>query len=61
MVMMIREMEIREEGRILGVIETMRADGKDDQAIIDRLVSKYDLSLETAKEYVFSSDLTTRT
>ena len=61
MVMMIREMEIREEGRILGVIETMRADGKDDQAIIDRLVSKYDLSLETAKEYVFSFDLTART
>ena len=65
MVMMIREMEIREEGReegrILGVIETMRADGKDDQAIIDRLVDKYDLSLETAKEYVYSSDLTIRT
>ena len=47
MVMMIREMEIREEGREEGrkegnkegkILGTMRDDGKDDQAIIARLI-----------------------
>ena len=42
----------REEGKILGAIETMRDDGKDEQAIISRLTSKYDLSEKQAKRYL---------
>ena len=53
MVMMIREMEVREEGKeegkILGTIETMRDDGKDDQTIIARLIKKYGLSEKEAE------------
>jgi len=56
MVMMIHEMEVREEGReegkILGTIETMRDDGKDDQAIITRIINKYGLTKEEAERYV---------
>ena len=42
----------REEGKILGAIETMRDDGKDEQAIVSRLTSKYDLSAKQAKRYL---------
>ena len=61
MVMMIREMEIREEGREEGrkegnkegkILGTMRDDGKDDQAIIARLIKKYGLTEKEAEGYV---------
>ena len=60
MVMMIREMEVREEGiaigvdrgKILGTVETMRDDGKDDQTIITRLINKYGLTQAEAEGYV---------
>ena len=42
----------REEGKILGAIETMRDDGKDEQAIVSRLISKYGLSAKQAKRYL---------
>ena len=66
MVMMIRDMEKREEGReeglkegkIVGTVETMRDDGKDNQAIITRLIEKYDLTPEEAKVYVFPDPTT---
>ena len=44
--------EQRAEGKILGAIETMRDDGKDEQAIVSRLTSKYDLSAKQAKRYL---------
>ena len=37
---------------ITGVVEIMREDGKDDRAIIERLMSKYDLTQEEAEKYV---------
>lgn len=56
MVTMIHEMEIRkegrEEGKIIGTIDTMRDDGKDNQAIVKRLIEKFHLSRETAEAYV---------
>ena len=56
MVMMIRDMEKIEEGKeigkIIGFVDACRDDGKDDQMIISRLVSKYGLTQEEAKEYV---------
>ena len=78
MVMMIRDMEKREEGReeglregreeglkegrekgrIVGTVETMRDDGKDNQAIITRLIKKYGLTPEEAKVYVFPKPTT---
>lgn len=55
-VMMIRDMEKIEEGKeigkIIGFVDACRDDGKDDQTIISRLVSKYGLTQEEAKEYV---------
>ena len=67
MVMMIRDMEKIEEGKeigkeigkkigkIIGFVDACRDDGKDDQTIISRLVSKYGLTQEEAEEYVFSA------
>ena len=56
MVMMIWDMEKIEEGKeigkIIGFVDACRDDGKDDQTIISRLISKYGLSQEEAKEYV---------
>ena len=56
MIMAIRDLEKIEEGiakgKILGTIETMRDDGRDDQTIIDRIMKKYDLDREEAEEYV---------
>ena len=37
---------------ITGAVEIMREDGKDDRAIIERLMSKYDLTQEEAEKYV---------
>ena len=58
MVMMIRDMEMREEGReegkILGTVETMRDDGKDDKEIIKRLMKKYNLKQKEAEKYVLT-------
>ena len=45
--------EGQKEGKILGTIETMRDDGKDDQAIIVRLIKKYGLTEKEAEGYVF--------
>ncbi len=36
----------------MGAVEIMREDGKDDRAIIERLMSKYDLTQEEAEKYV---------
>ena len=70
MVMMIRDMEKREEGReeglkegkeigrIVGTVETMRDDGKDNRSIINRLIEKYGLTPEEAKVYVFPNPTT---
>ena len=44
--------EGRDEGRILGTVETMLDDGKSDQEIISRLMLKYGLKKEAAEEYV---------
>ena len=62
MIMEIREMEARaeaiaegrEEGRILGTVETMLDDGKSVNEIISRIMSKYNLNDEEAKTYVDS-------
>ena len=37
---------------IAGAVEIMREDGKDDRAIVERLMSKYDLTQEEAEKYV---------
>ena len=37
---------------ITGAVEIMREDGKDGRAIIERLMSKYDLTQEEAEKYV---------
>ena len=37
---------------ITGAVEIMREDGKDDRAIVERLMSKYDLTQEEAEKYV---------
>ena len=37
---------------IAGAVEIMREDDKDDRAIIERLMSKYDLTQEEAEKYV---------
>ena len=64
MVMMIREMELREEGleeglekgreegKILGAIEIMREDGRNNADIIARLMCKYGLSQIEAERYL---------
>ena len=56
MVMMIREMEVREEGKeigkIIGFVDACREDGKDDQTIITRLINKYGLTQAEAEGYV---------
>ena len=58
MVMMIHDMEVREEGReeekIIGTIETYREIGLDDQTIIKNIIMKYNLDQEEAEKYVFS-------
>ena len=66
MVMMIHDMEVREEGReegrkegreegkIIGTIETYREIGLDDQTIIKNIIMKYNLDQEEAGKYVFS-------
>ena len=41
-----------EKGKIIGAVEVMRDDGKDDLTIISRIANKYNLSEEQAKEYV---------
>ncbi len=43
------------KGKILGTIETMRDDGKNDREIVERLMMKYSLSQEQADEYVIGS------
>ena len=59
MIMMVHDMEVREEGRaegrIIGIIETMREDGKDDQTIIARLRSKFNFTQDEAERYVFTA------
>ena len=50
--------EGREKGRIVGTVETMRDDGKDNQAILSRLIGKYGLTQEEAKVYVFPDPTT---
>lgn len=68
MVRMIRDMELREEGReegkeigiaigvdqgkIIGAVDTMRDDGKDDETIRQRLMTKYHLSEKEAESYI---------
>ena len=60
MVMKIREMELREmalaegraEGKILGAVEILREEGKDNKEILGRIMAKYHLSEEEAKEYL---------
>ena len=37
---------------IFGAVELLREDGHDDQTIIQRIMSKYHLTLEAAKKYV---------
>lgn len=37
---------------IIGAVELLREDGHDDQTIIQRIMSKYHLTLEAAKKYV---------
>ena len=37
---------------ITGAVEIMSEDGKDDRAIVERLMSKYDLTQEEAEKYV---------
>ena len=54
MIMEIREMEARAEGRILGTIETMLDDGKSVNEIIQRIMKKYNLDEKEAKDYVDS-------
>lgn len=44
----------RSEGKILGTVETMRDDGKNDKDIISRLMSKYELSEKEAEGYVLA-------
>ena len=41
-----------EQGRIIGTVDTMRDDGRSDAEIIDRIISKYNLSRSTAEQYV---------
>ena len=49
--------EGQKEGKILGTIETMRDDGKDDQAIIARLIKKYGLTEKEAEGYVLPNTI----
>ncbi|MBQ9156252.1 MAG: Rpn family recombination-promoting nuclease/putative transposase [Eubacterium sp.] len=60
MVMMIHDMEIREEGReegkIFGTIETMQDDGKDEETIRNRLIDKYHLEDSEAVEYILKAN-----
>ena len=49
--------EGQKEGKILGTIETMRDDGKDDQAIIARLIKKYGLTEKEAEGYVLPTTI----
>ncbi len=44
--------EGRDEGRIIGTVETMRDDGKSDEQIVERLMLKYGLKREDAEKYV---------
>ena len=44
--------KIERDSRIQGAVETMRDDGKSDQEIIARLMSKYGLTREEAEGYV---------
>ena len=61
MMLYIRDNEMRAEGRaegkILGAIGIMRDDGKTDDEIITRLMSKFKLTLEEAEEYVKMPEL----
>ena len=36
----------------MGAVDIMREDGKDDRVIIERLMSKYNLTQEEAERYV---------
>ena len=42
----------REEGRILGMIEALIEMGVEEKAIIEKIISKWGLSLEEAEEYL---------
>ena len=66
MVMMIHDMEIREEGKaegikegkaegIIGAVEMLQEDGKSDAEIITRLTAKYTISDEEARKYIESA------
>ena len=51
----LRVLRVENEGLakgIAGAVEIMREDGKDDRAIVERLMSKYDLTQEEAEKYV---------
>ena len=39
----------------MGAVEIMREDGKDDRTIVDRLMSKYNLTQEEAEKYVLEN------
>ena len=45
-----------EEGKILGIIEIMREDGRSDEDIIARLVSRCGLTEEQAEEYLTGTE-----
>ena len=42
----------RSEGKILGFVDALRDDGKSNQDIVDRLMTKYSLTQEQAEGYV---------
>ena len=43
---------ILNEGKILGTVETMRDDGKSEQEIISRLMEKFHLTEDEARDYI---------
>ena len=57
MIMMIHDMELLEEGKILGAVEEMRDNGKEECDIIQKLKTKYKLSQEEAEKYVLTNDI----
>ena len=59
MLMMIRDMEIREEGieegKLLGAVETLRDLGMEEEKIIQKIMEKYGLTRDEANDVVFAS------
>lgn len=50
-----KEAKGREEGKIIGTVETYRDMGLDNNSIIKRLVEKYGLSRSKAEAYVLET------